>query len=495
MNKILLSKDIRSIDEATIVHEPVLSIDLMERAAKQLADFLLKSENYLDPFVIVAGPGNNGGDAVALYRLLQSQGFNSQLIICNPTDKFSADCQINIQRLLEKKIPFLYCKTISDFPSIDSSATIIDGIFGTGLNKPVEGFYAEIIRKLNVLSNQKISIDMPSGLFDDFCADDNFLAVKATQTLSFQFPKPSFFYPENEPFVGRWYILDINLLPEAISNAKTHRFWIEDKDLRILRKSRSRFSHKGTFGHSLIVAGSEGKWGAMILCCKTCLRSGAGLVSAVCSHDGRISLNSSCPEIMTIDNLEIATLSKFNSIAIGPGIGTSTDKVQLFSEILTHYDFPMVIDADAINILSENKELLADVPKNSILTPHIGEFDRLCGKSSNQKERLEKAREFSSHNQIIVVLKGAFTAIVEPSGNIYFNNTGNPGMATAGSGDVLTGLIAGLLSCSYKPLDAAILGVWLHGRAGDLALYNQSVESMIAGDLIDHIGKAFNSIH
>ncbi len=496
MIKILSSKQIKEIDRHTITNEPIDSIDLMERVAFCLFENLINNHGY-KPVILLAGCGNNGGDAVALFRLLNNAGIESKLIIINANDKFSDDCYVNIKRLETNNIKFLCCKTLKDFPKIDKESIIIDGIIGSGLNKPITGFYAEIIEHVNKLPNHKISIDIPSGLFSENNRGNNGSIIMADETYTIQIPKLSFFFPENEKYVGNWSMVHIKLHPEAINIAETKYFYTEYSDIKDIYIPRKKNVYKGTFGHSLIVAGGEGKYGTMVLCASSCLRSGSGLVSVLTNKNGVSVLNSSIPEAMTITQSRkniCADLSLFSSIAIGPGIGVNSKSEKLLIKTAKNYHKPMVIDADALSLIANNLSILDVIPKGSVFTPHIGEFDRLFGKSIDNFERIEKASDFCIKYGMILVLKGKNSAIVDQTGNVYFNPTGNQGMATAGSGDVLTGIICGLLSVGYNPKNAAMFGVWIHGKAGDIALRKESYESLIATDIIKNLGSAFKTI-
>ena len=494
MIKILKNKQIKNIDKYTVECEPIKSVDLMQRAATQLFNKIIG----LFPkqkFLIFAGPGNNGGDAVVIYLLMIKHRINARLIFVNDSDTFSPDCQYFINSLNILNLPVKHWKTESDIWEIDKNRIIIDGIFGSGLTRCVSGFYADVINHINSSPNIKVSIDIPSGLFDEDNSANSGAIINANFTLSLQFPKLDFLFPENEKFVGEWFLIDINLHKDAILQENTTNYYLETNDIKEKIISRKRFSHKGTFGHALIVAGNKGKFGAMVLSAKSCLRSGAGLVSVFNrNQEAETILNISIPEVMFLKNRH-SNFENFTAIGIGPGIGLDFEGQDLFEHTLNNTNRPMVIDADALNILSTRKELLKKIPKNSILTPHLVEFERLVGKCSNSYERLEKAKVFSEQYNIIIVLKGANTAIVTPDGTVYFNSTGNSGMATAGSGDVLTGILTGLLSTGYSPVDAAIIGVYMHGLAGDLALARQSSESLIASDIVDNLGRTFNLIN
>ncbi|HPW65706.1 MAG TPA: NAD(P)H-hydrate dehydratase [Salinivirgaceae bacterium] len=496
MIKILSSQQIKNIDIYTIANEPIKSIDLMERAATNLF-YKLVSEHGYKKFLLLAGPGNNGGDAVALFRMLVESGLQASLIILNETDNFSEDCLLNIQRLKEKNIEFLCCKTFFDFPKIDKESIIIDGIFGSGLNKPIKGFYADIIEHINKLPNHKVAIDIPSGLFSDNNRDNHGAIIMANETYTLQIPKLAFFFAENSKYVGDLSIIDIGLHPKAIELAETKYFLTEPDDIDNLYIPRPKHTHKGNFGHTLVVAGNEGKYGAMILCASACLRSGAGLVSVFTNRNGELVLNSSIPEAMTISNLSDLTrdgMERFTSIGIGPGIGVSNESETMLLNIIKNYNKPIVLDADALNLVAKNRNILEFIPKESIFTPHVGEFDRLFGKCNDTLERIEKASDFCKKQNMLLVLKGKNSAVVDQQGNVHFNATGNQGMSTAGSGDVLTGIISGLLSVGYKPKNATLLGVWLHGKAGDKALDKESYESLIATDIIKSLGTAFKTI-
>lgn len=496
MIKILSSKQIKDVDIYTIANEPIKSIDLMERAATNLFYKLINVHGYKKYFLL-AGPGNNGGDAVALFRMLIESEIQASLIVLNETDNFSEDCLLNIQRLKEKNIVFLCCKTFFDFPKIDEESIIIDGIFGSGLNKPIKGFYANVIEHINKLPNHKIAIDIPSGLFSDNNRNNHGAIIMANETYTLQIPKLAFFFAENSKYVGDLSIVDIGLHPKAIELAETKYFLTEPNDINNLYIPRPKHTHKGNFGHTLVVAGNDGKYGAMVLCASACLRSGAGIVSVLTNNKGELVLNSSIPEAMTISNLSDLThddMERFTSIGIGPGIGVSNESEALLLNIIKNYDNPMVLDADALNLIAKNRDILEFIPKESILTPHVGEFDRLFGKCNDTLERIEKASEFCKTHNMLLILKGKNSAVIDKQGCVHFNNTGNQGMSTAGSGDVLTGIISGLLSVGYKPKYAAMLGVWLHGKAGDKALDKESFESLIATDIIKQLGSAFKTI-
>lgn len=500
--KIFPVQQISEIDHYTIEKEPILSINLMERAALAFYNWFLKQFPSQEVHLLV-GPGNNGGDALAIARLLLLGGQNANIWLVNPFGRFSKDAEINLHRL--KSINAVCIKTVEkagELKNIDREAVIIDGLFGSGLNRPLDGLALEVVQQINQLPNTIVAIDIPSGLFGEDNSRNNLNGIiQADHTVSFQFPKLAFLLPENEKFVGKWEVVDIGLHPEKISATDTDWYYQQQDDIAKMLKHRSVFAHKGQFGHALLMAGSYGKMGAAVLASKGCLKSGVGLLTSHVPHVGYPILQTAVPEAMvTIDRSdylvsEFPDLSAYNAIGIGPGIGQKPNTQHALADLLSNIGKQsLVLDADALNILAENKELLKLLPPNTILTPHPGEFDRLAGASKNGYERLQKAIDLSKQYNIVVVLKGAHTIIVMPAGQCYFNSTGNSGMATAGSGDVLSGIILSLLAQKYTPVEAARIGVYIHGMAGDLVYSNESYEGVTAGCIIDALGSAFKQL-
>jgi NAD(P)H-hydrate epimerase len=497
--KIFPGEEIKKADAYTIANEPIQSIDLMERAAKKLTKWISKRVDNTHVIRIFAGSGNNGGDGLALARLLAKKKYLVEVYIIKGEGKYSPDCETNLNRLQEiETLRINFLKEAKDFLLIDEDDIVVDALFGSGLSRPVSGFVAEIIDFINKSSAIKVAIDVPSGLFIDRHSNEKEGAiVRADYTLSFQMPKLAFMHPENDKFVGRWKIVDIGLSADFINQAATKYFFIEKKDARLLIKARPKFSHKGFFGHAMMVAGGEGKFGAAVLSAKACLRSGVGLLHVHIPKSGSSILQTATPETMlSIDKnesyfSEVPDLSAYSAIGVGPGIGMEKQSQNALKMLIQNYQKPMVFDADTLNILSENKTWLSFLPKGSILTPHPKEFERLAGKWKNDFEKIEMQREFAFKFGVYVVLKGAHTSTCFPDGDVYFNSTGNPGMATGGSGDVLTGIITGLLAQGFTPGAASVLGVYLHGLAGDLAAKKRGLEAMLAGDIIEKLGKAF----
>ncbi|MDL2223231.1 NAD(P)H-hydrate dehydratase [Bacteroidales bacterium OttesenSCG-928-M11] len=489
--KVLSSSEIRLLDQYTIEHEPIASIDLMERASECFVERFVSEVLPDQNIYVLAGPGNNGGDALAITRMLIEKGYTIQCFLLNPNDKLSPDCQINKERLaglisIRADLNLLHLANTNDI--------IIDGIFGSGLNKPTSGIFAKAINLANQSGAKIYSIDIPSGLFgEDNTQNKDASIIQASKTFTFASPKLAFLFPESGLYAGDWEVLDIGLSKEGMEKIGNTYHYTQEDDISLFVKKRNRFAYKNKFGHVLVIAGSKGKMGAAILCAKACLRSGAGLVTCHIPACGEVIMQSAFPEAMTISDKEeyyisqVEVNSSYNTLAIGPGLGTNEASKKALENILASYRRPIVLDADALNIISYNPELKKQIPPRSVLTPHIGELNRLVGESISSFERLEKSCKLAKELNCIVVLKGTYTAICTPGEQVYFNSSGNPGMATAGSGDVLTGIIAGLVAQGYESFEAALLGVYLHGAAGDKAASIRSEESMIASDIISYL--------
>jgi len=497
--KIFTATQIHELDKYTIANEPIKSIDLMERAALAVVRTITERWTKETRTIVFAGPGNNGGDALAVARLLIDRGYDVETFLFNISGSLSADCAENKRRLLEKKNNKLTEVTLEfDPPKLNKDTLVIDGLFGSGINKPLAGGFASLVKYINSASAQVVSIDVPSGLMTEGNSY-NIRAniIHATLTLTFQQPKLSFFFAENQPNVGELKVLDIGIHPTGIEKTDS-QFTLVDKDyVSSLLKPRSPFAHKGSMGHALIVAGSYGMAGAAILCTRACLRAGAGKVTIHTPKRNIAILQSSVPEaVLQIDReetifSETIPTEDFQALGIGPGIGSHEQTCIATITQLRRAQCPVVADADVINILASHKPWLQQLPKGMILTPHVKELERLLGQSIDSYERMTKALQLAEQIQGYVILKGHYTAICMPDGHVAFNSTGNAGMATAGSGDVLTGIITALLARGYKQREACILGVYLHGLAGDLAAEELGEESLIASDIINYLPKAF----
>lgn len=493
--KIFSAAQIRKCDDFTMTHEPVTSLNLMERAAKASVAWI--SEKYHDAgtFYIFCGNGNNGGDGFAIARLLYEKGFNVDVFLENLNAKMSGQTEVNFKKV--KAIADIVCRDFKDIKNIQvkENSVIIDALFGTGLNRKIEGVYAEIIQVLNEITVPKIAIDIPSGLFADKMAAENAVIFNADDTLSFQFWKKSFLHPETGKFCGNVHILDIGLSRDFIKNEPSDDFVSDETLIQEIYRPRNDFSHKGNFGKTTIVAGSFGKTGAAVLATKAALRTGSGITVTRAPRCGYEILQTTCSEAMFLaggDDFVAEIFLEDDFVAgIGPGLGTGEKTEKALLRFLKDYCRPLVLDADALNMLAENTENIKLIPKNSIITPHPKEFERLFGKTADSFERLELGRKKAAELQIFIVLKDHHTQVITPANEVYYNLTGNSGMAKGGSGDVLLGIITSLLAQNYSPKNAAIFGVWLHGKAGDFAAEKFSKEAMLPGDLIGELGNVF----
>ncbi|MEI6124132.1 MAG: NAD(P)H-hydrate dehydratase [Bacteroidota bacterium] len=501
--KILAVSQIKEADAYTIAHEPIASIDLMERAAQKCFAWIQQNMGRNKSYKIFCGKGNNGGDGLAMARMMAEKNIKVETYIVCFSDKSSADFEENYKRLAKLKKATLFDITITDdLPIINESDIIIDAVFGSGLSQPVtKGIALDTIDHLNKSKATIIAIDIPSGLFCDDNSENNGQVIHAKYTLTFQFPKLAFLFAGNEKFVGNWVVLPIGLHSQFIQKVDVNNFYVEEDDCRNSLKHRNKFAHKGTFGHALLVCGSRGKMGAAVLAAKACLKSGAGLVTSHIPECGYVVMQTAVPETMCevdsdkdmfSDNLNI---SVYNAIGVGSGIGTHEQTQKALKQLIQNSGNPIVFDADAINILAQNPTWVSFVPKNSIFTPHPKEFERLVGKSTNEIERQKLQIAFSKRNAVYVILKGANTCISTPAGDCYFNSTGNPGMATAGSGDLLTGILTAMLAQGYSSFETCVLGVFVHGLAGDFATKLYGYEATTASEIINMLGKAFKKLY
>ena len=495
--KILSAQQIREADRHTIEKEPISSIDLMERASKAFVQAFMGYYSNKFSVSVFCGVGNNGGDGLAISRLLQNQGYEVDVYVIGEISSASPDFKVNFERLPDSAI------VLNDsvaLPLFHEDTVIIDALFGSGLNRPLEGFVAKIVGSLNSVSNDIVSVDIASGLYSELPVNSNII-IQPALTISFQFPKLSFLQPELAKYVGEWQTVDIGLDSAFIEEVNTDFHYTEEHHIRSIYKPRDKYAHKGSAGKVQLWVGSKGSIGAAQLAATACLRAGVGLLFVKTPQCGEVIMQIGVPEAMVeadlgefeIQSAEVKT--KVDVIGIGAGIGTSARTSYALKEFLKNYDGPpLVLDADGINILAAKRDLLELLPEGSILTPHPGEFKRLVGAWENDYQKLDFLKAFCAKYRLNVVLKGAHSAVCDVEGKVYFNSTGNPGMATAGSGDVLFGVICGLLAGGMKPFDALRFGVFIHGRAGDLAKNKLGEESLIARDIIDFLSKSFLSI-
>lgn len=498
--KLFSKEQIYEGDKLTTERQKISSTELMERAGIQIFNWMhSRMQGAQVPIHVFCGIGNNGGDGMVLARHLITHGYNVITYIVNCSDKRSKDFLINYDRVknVTKDWPkMLSCG--SDFSEIVIGVDdiIVDAVFGIGLNRPPNDWVIELFEKFRASKAFTLSIDIPSGLYTDKAVEDEKAVVNAGYTLSFQSPKLVFFLPETAKFTVQWEALDIGIDREYLMQTETEVELISKYEVLPLYKPRQKFSHKGDFGHVLILGGSHGKIGAVNLASRAALSSGAGLVTAYIPKCGYHSLQAAIPEVMVItdeDETHIRNIEfeiEPTVIGVGVGLGTSARTSKTFEAFLKQNKIPLIIDADGLNILSKKKALLKLLPEQTILTPHPKELERLVGKWSNDFEKLKKVKAFSKKYNVIVLIKGA-NSITVYKDKLYINTTGNPGMATAGSGDVLAGLISGLVAQGYKSLAATIFGVYLHGRSADISLEDYGYQSLIASHIIETIGEAY----
>ncbi|RXK58944.1 NAD(P)H-hydrate dehydratase [Lacibacter luteus] len=495
--KIFTAEQIRNWDWYTIANEPIASLQLMERVAAACSNWLLEQRYAQKPLHIFCGKGNNGGDGLAIARQLLTQDADVTVYILETGKKGTDDFQRNLELLHKYTSNIHFLQSADFFPILQLQDVVIDALLGTGLDRPLEGLIAELVQHISNSPATVISIDVPTGMFADKSCKDC-ICMRADHTLSFEVYKQCFLYAENAEYCGSIHLLHIGLHPAYYEATIAAHQIIESKTAQAICKKRNAAAHKGNFGHALLFAGSYGKTGAAVLSSKACLRSGVGLLTVHTAKCGYIPLQTAVPEAMVeTDSNEqhlsaaSADLLRYAAIGIGPGIGLHEETANVLMQLLQQAHQPIVLDADALNLLSIKKDLSALLHTDCILTPHPKEFERLFGKVANDFERIERAKEKAEELNCVIVLKSHHSFIACPDGNAWFNSTGNAGMATAGSGDVLTGILTGLLAQGYNTTEAAVLGVYLHGLAGDFAAAEQSQEAMIASDITAFLGKAF----
>jgi len=496
MESILNPSQIRESEKLTEQKQELSSINLMERATDEFLKVFheIFPNQEKRPLVVFCGAGNNGGDGLSVARKLLSDGFSVTVYLFNTGNGLSENCAEEKRQLLTHTSERLsFYEVLSQFtpPHLDAQTIVIDALFGTGLNRPLDGGFAAVVKYINASASTVVSIDIPSGLMAE--NNENNISshiIRADYTITFQAPKLSFLFPENENHVGKWRVANIGL--ENI--ADTVYNFTESSDIKDLWKPRSLFAHKGMMGHGFVVAGHVGMAGAAILASRSCLRSGAGKVSILTQEENRIILQTTVPEAILsfVPKLNFATLENlYDALLIGPGLGTDEQTTQLLEALLSNLSQPIILDADALNILASHPDLIQSVPHHSILTPHKGELARLIGHTRNSFEELQRTITFANQHQLYILIKGAFSSIVTPQGKVYFNPTGNAGMATAGSGDVLSGILLALLARGYSPEDTLRIGVYLHGLSGDIAAEEKTQSSLIASDIVEYLPKAF----
>ena len=499
--KIFTAAQIHELDNYTITHEPIKSIDLMERAAKTITRAIMDEWTDRTPMVIFAGPGNNGGDSLAVARLLAEENYKVSVYLFNIHNKLSDDCAANKQRLIDSKRVGHFTEVTLNFdpPELTEDMVVIDGLFGSGLNKPLIGGFASLVKYINQCPAKVVSIDIPSGLM---CEDNTYNIhsniIRADLTLTLQQKKLSMMMADCQKYIGRLRVLDIRLSKEYIDKTEANCRILEEQDVRRLLMPRDDFAHKGAMGNALIIAGSYGMAGAAVLATRACLRSGVGKVTVHTPRRNYLVMQTAVPEaVMQMDHEETyfsesVDSTDFDALGIGPDLGLVENTAIALIGQIRRTSCPIVADADALNILANHQAWMQQLPSGIIMTPHPKEFDRMAGSTSNNDyERLIRAQQMAEHIKGYIILKGHHSALCMPDGHIVFNATGNSGMATAGSGDVLTGILTALLARGYDKGTACQLGMYLHGLAGDLAAKEVGKESLVASDIIQFLPKAF----
>ena len=495
--KIFTARQLYEADKITIQKQSISSEQLMERAAIEIFNWLhRRMQGAQVKIQLYCGIGNNGGDGLALARHLWEHGYNIEVHVVSYSDKRSDDFLANLNKLKDRKIWPNFIQEGTALPHINPEEIIIDAIFGIGLNREPDKWVCNLMNHLNQSEAFIVSIDVPSGLYLDQALDNPDAVIRSNYVLSIQAPKLVFFLPQTGIYCEQWEVLDIGMDRDYIEQTETSFELVSRNEVLQWYNPRQRFTHKGTYGHSLILGGSYGKIGAVILSSKASLSTGSGLVTAYVPKCGYQPLQTAASEIMVLTDKseeyikDIQFDLKPTVVGLGMGMGTEAETAKSLRSFLKKYQGPIVIDADGLNMLSEDKSMLKLLPSNAVLTPHPGELKRLIGEWQDDFDKLNKAKEFAGLYNSILVLKDAHTIVVH-DGKAFVNSTGNPGMATAGSGDVLTGMITGLIASGYEPSVAAKMGVYLHGSAGDLAAEQLGYEAMTAGDIINSLGNAF----
>lgn len=498
--KILSAAQIREADRRTLEEENIASLELMERASSAFVRAFVKLYDERQPVYIFCGTGNNGGDGLAIARMLISQQFKVKPFVVGSLEKATPDFLTNKEKL-EKFGTVEHIEAMVQMPEISAEALVVDALLGSGLSRPLTGLHAEVVLAINGSGATIVSVDVPSGIYLDQPSETDTPIICADMVITFQVPKLAFMMPASGEFVHHWKLVNIGLSQSYLREVSTPYCFVDSATIARIYQKRNKWSHKGDYGKILLIAGSKGKMGAGVLCARACLRSGAGLLTVQVPVSGYNIIQTAVPEAMALvdDSPEefskVPALDAFTVVGVGPGLGTTEATRDAFSALLQTVNIPMVLDADALNLLARYPDLLEYLPKIAILTPHPKEFERLVGTWAHDYERLQRQQEFSQKWGVVVVLKGPHTSITASDGTVYFNSTGNPGLATGGTGDVLTGILAGMLGQGYEPFDAAVLGVFLHGLAADLAARELGQEAIIASDLIDFLPKAYQKIN
>lgn len=489
--KLFLPKIISQLDYATI-KMGTSQLNLIDNASSSFVRFIIPHLSKTENIICICGTGNNGVDGLYIALKLSSRGYQVRVLCIEGTSRPTSLYKEAKSTVLKSKISLEIYDSKQQVEEIQYDDVIIDGIFGNGLNRPLSDYYVQIFMAINRLNKPIFAIDIPSGMRAEGELMNVILKCKAT--LAFQFPKLVFFQREASEFLGEWECTEIGISSNLIKNQASDRFLIDPQLIRSIIRTRNPHSHKGSYGHSLMIGGVIGMAGAVTLSAKASLKIGAGKCTIMSYAENREICQAGLPEASFKHMERVMNDLNRQTVGIGPGLGKSKTAKEVLRSVIITANKPIVFDADALNLLSEDPILLAAIPKHSILTPHTGEFHSLFGTCTTDFQRFTIQKQEAIARDIFIILKGKYTTIACPNGLFYFNLTGNPGMATGGSGDVLTGVITGLLAQHYTSIEAAILGVYIHGLSGDIAEESQGAMSLMASDIISKIPHAIDII-
>jgi hydroxyethylthiazole kinase-like uncharacterized protein yjeF len=513
--KVVTAEQMRNIDRKTVEGYGIPGAVLMERAGLAVS---LKIREFFEKrkVVVLAGSGNNGGDGIVVARDLFNRGWNAKVIVLAKEGKLSPDCLVQYRIAKKMGVPMVFRTNVSGADL--HSAVVVDAIFGTGLSKPLMSPLSDVVRFLNASEVSVVSVDIPSGIFSD---NGQVMgeAVRADYTVTFGLPKVGHVIYPGAEHCGKLFVENIGFPEELLTSDAIALQTVERTVASALVPERPVYSYKGDYGHVLVVAGSKGKTGAALMTARACLRAGAGMVTIGIPETLAGAFQSRVTEEMVLplpDNGGVLAADALSPIlefldkradvlAMGPGLTAGPGIIKILEALLPAAAVPMVLDADAINAISGKTDILSKVKSPIVLTPHPGEMARLLRtrsrgadetelRNSIERDRINTALSFAQNSGTYLVLKGVPTIIAEPEGRVFLNTTGNPGMATAGAGDVLTGVIAGCVGQGMSPLDASVLGTYLHGLSGDIASSKKGMHSLVAVDLIEILPEAFREL-
>ena len=479
----------RVIDEKTIDQENITPGKLMLRAGKGVADAverLVRSHHLEDARIImIAGVGNNGGDIFVAARILREREYDLTVRLAGHVESLKEPAFSAYKLAIKSKVPVTICSNSSDWEDITEGDILVDGLLGTGFSGELRGVVKKAVNWANNCSKRMLimAVDIPSAML-----------VKSDITIALGLPKIECILPNNSDISGRIEIVDIGIPENLIQQyANEEVELITQSDIVTLFRDRKRSSHKGSYGHTYCIGGSDGMSGAIILAARAALKCGSGLVTTFVPEKIKNIVASSLPEVM-VESTQ--TSRKIDSIVLGPGMGNLKETYEKVSSVLADAGPPTVLDADGLNVLSKKLDIIRSSRRSIVITPHPGEFATLfgIGVAEVQSDRVALAKMAAVQLNVTCVLKGNQTVVAEPDGRIAINSTGNPGMATAGMGDVLAGIIGGFLAQGYSTFEAACIGVWLHGHSGDLAAAEGSESSLCASDVIAKLSEAFRSV-